>query len=75
MAPHSTLFPGKSHGRRSLIGYSPWGSKESDTTERLHFLSLSLMKSQEGKHGKALGLWETSPTPAVCVTKSGMDLS
>ena len=31
------LFPGKSHGRRSLIGYSPWGRKESDTTERLHF--------------------------------------
>ena len=26
-----------SHGRRSLIGYSPWGCKESDTTERLHF--------------------------------------
>ena len=35
------LLPGKSHGRRSLIGYSPWGRKESDTTERLHFLSLS----------------------------------
>ena len=29
------LLPGKSHGRRSLIGYSPWGHKESDTTERL----------------------------------------
>ena len=28
---------GKSHGRRSLVGYSPWGHKESDTTERLHF--------------------------------------
>ena len=27
----------KSHGRRSLVGYSPWGRKESDTTERLHF--------------------------------------
>ena len=24
------LLPGKSHGRRSLIGYSPWGHKESD---------------------------------------------
>ena len=32
----------KSHGRRSLVGYSPWGRKESDTTEWLHFLSLSL---------------------------------
>ena len=31
------LLPGESHGRRSLIGYSPWGRKESDTTERLHF--------------------------------------
>ena len=28
---------GKSHGRRSLVGYSSWGHKESDTTERLHF--------------------------------------
>ena len=26
-----------SHGRRSLVGYSPWGCEESDTTERLHF--------------------------------------
>ena len=24
-------------GRRSVVGYSPWGHKESDTTERLHF--------------------------------------
>ena len=31
------LFAGKSHGWRSLIGYSPWGCKESDTTERFHF--------------------------------------
>ena len=33
------LLPGKSHGQRSLVGYSPWGRKESDTTERLHFHS------------------------------------
>ena len=31
------LLPGKSHGRRSLVGYSPWGSKELGTTEGLHF--------------------------------------
>ena len=36
------LLPGKSHGQRSLVGYSPWGRKESDTTERLHFHFLSL---------------------------------
>ena len=27
---------GESHGRRNLVGYSPWGHKESDTTEQLH---------------------------------------
>ena len=36
--PIPVLLPGKFHGRRSLIGYSPWGHKESDTTEWLHFL-------------------------------------
>ena len=30
-------LPGKSHGRRSLVGCSPWGREESDTTEWLHF--------------------------------------
>ena len=29
--------PGESHGGRSLVGYNPWGHKESDTTESLHF--------------------------------------
>ena len=31
------LLLGKAHGWRSLVGYSPWDHKESDTTERLHF--------------------------------------
>ena len=35
--PTPVLLPGKSHGRRSLVGCSPWGREESDTTERLHF--------------------------------------
>ena len=30
------LLPGKSYGQRSLVDYSPWGRKESDTTEQLH---------------------------------------
>ena len=30
------LLPGKSHGRRSLVGCSPWGHEESDTTEQLN---------------------------------------
>ena len=38
--PTPVLLPGISHGQRSPIGYSPWGHKESDTTEQLpfHFL-------------------------------------
>ena len=35
--PTPVLLPGKSHGRRSLVGCSPWGRYELDTTERLHF--------------------------------------
>ena len=35
------LLPGKSHGQRSLVGYSPWGRKELDTAESLHFTSTS----------------------------------
>ena len=34
--PIPVLLPGKSHGQRSLVGYSSRGHKESDTTERLH---------------------------------------
>jgi len=30
MASHSSILAGKSHGQRSLAGYSPWGRKESD---------------------------------------------
>ena len=35
--PTPVLLPGKSHGQRSLVGCSPWGREESDTTERLNF--------------------------------------
>ena len=31
--PTPVFLPGKSHGQRSLVGYSPWGCKESNTTE------------------------------------------
>ena len=30
------FLPGESHGQRSLVGYSPWGRRESDTTTRGH---------------------------------------
>ena len=35
--PTPVLLFGKSHGWRSLVGCSPWGREQSDTTERLHF--------------------------------------
>ena len=37
MATTPVFLPGESHGQRSLVGYSPWGRKESDTPERFHF--------------------------------------
>ena len=45
--PTPVLLPGKSHGQRSLVGCSPWGRKESDTTEWLH-LQFSLSCIGEG---------------------------
>ena len=49
MAPTPVLLPGKSHGRRSLVGSSSWGREESDTTERLHFhFSLSCIGEGNG---------------------------
>ena len=48
---HSTpvLLPGKSHGWRSLVGCSPWGREELDTTERLDFhFSLSCIGEGNG---------------------------
>ena len=38
MATTPVLLPGKSYGQRSLVGYSPWGRKESDTTEHFTFI-------------------------------------
>ena len=47
--PTPVLLPGKSHGRKSLVGCSPWGRSESGTTERLHFhFSLSCIGEGNG---------------------------
>ena len=45
--PTPVLLPGKSHGRRSLVGCSPWGREQSDTTEQLPF-HFSLSCTGEG---------------------------
>jgi len=55
--PTPVLLPGKSHGRRSLVGCSPWGREESDTTEWLHFhFSLS-----------CIGEWNGNPLQCSCL--------
>ena len=47
--PTPVLLPGKSHGQRSLVGCSPWGHEESDTTEQLDFhFSLSCIGEGNG---------------------------
>ena len=45
LQPTPVVLPGESHGRRSLVGYSPWGCKESDMTEQLHFHFNSIIHS------------------------------
>ena len=59
--PTPLLFPGKSHGWRSLVGCSPCGREESDPTEQLHF-HFSLACTGEGNgnplvflHGESQG--------------------
>ena len=49
MAPHSSTLAWKIPWMRSLVGCSPWGHQESDTTERLHFhFSLSCIGGGNG---------------------------
>ena len=45
MLTHPVFLPGESHGQRSLVGYSPWGHKESEMTARLsRALAIALIK-------------------------------
>ena len=45
MATTPVLLPGKSHGQRSLVGYSRCGRKELDTTEQLYFTNRIVSKT------------------------------
>ena len=60
--PTPVFLLGKSHGQRSLVGYSLWGCKESDMTERLHFNKilcyLCVIEDMKAmKQYMHLGLW------------------
>ena len=56
--PTPVFLPGESHGQRSLTGYSPWGQKELDMTERLGYNKVRT---------SGVGSWYGSPGHAVLV--------
>ena len=79
--PTPVLLPGKSHGRRSLIGYSPWGCEELDATERLHFhFSLHALEKEMATHSSVLawripGTVEPGGLPSMGSHRVGHDWS
>ena len=80
--PIPLFLPGKSHGRRSLVGWSPWGHYESDTTERLsdftfHFYAL---EKEMATHSSVLawripGTGEPDGLPSMGSHRVGHDWS
>ena len=53
--PTPVLLPAKFHGRRSLVGYSPWGRTESDMIKRLHFhFSFHALEKEMATHSSVL---------------------
>ena len=68
MQPTPVLLPAESHGWRSLVGYSPWGHKELDTTEWLHFTSLLLLVvwQKVTQHYKVIILQLKKNLPIIC---------
>ena len=79
--PPPVFLPGKSHGRRSLVGCSPWGRKESDTTEWLHFhFSLSCIGEGNATHSSVIawripGTGEPGGLPFMGLYRVGHDRS
>ena len=57
MAIHSRILAGESHGQRRLTGYSAWGNKESDMTERLALWGKGAILSNKASGGE---VWEAS---------------
>ena len=79
MAPTPVLLPGNSHGWRKLVGCSPWGRRESDTTERLYFhFSLSCIGEGNAAHSSVLawripGMAEPGGLPSMGSHRVGHD--
>ena len=66
-------MPGKTHGWRSLVGYSPWGRKKSDTTERLHKSLLVKVKEESEKLGLKLNIQKTKIMANSVITSWQID--
>ena len=56
MATHASILAWEIHGQSSLVGYSPWGHKESDTTEATYHIPKCILLSvkQSNKRRKCL---------------------
>ena len=71
----------KSHGWRSLVGCSPWGHEESDTTERLHFhFHFHALEKEMATHSSVLawripGTGEPGGLPSMGSHRAGYDWS
>ena len=79
--PTPVLLPRKSHGRRSLVGCSPWSREESDTTEQLHFhFHFHALEKEMATHSSVLawripGTWEPGGLPSLGSHRVGHDWS
>ena len=71
--PTPVLLPGKSHGQRSLVGYSPWGHEHLDRTEQLHFHFHALEK--EMATHSSMFAWRIPGTGAWWATVYGVTQS
>ena len=79
--PTPVLLPGKSHGRRSLMGCSPWGCEESGMTERLPFtFHFHALEKEMATHSSVLawripGTGEPGGLPSMGSHRVGHDWS
>ena len=79
--PTFVLVPRESHGRRSLVGCSPWGREELDTTEQLHFhFHFHALEKEMATHSGVLawripGMAEPGGLPSIGSRRVGHDWS
>ena len=63
--PSSVFLPGKSHGQRSLVGYSPWGRKELDMTEEMDCKMSQRPKAKGSREAKTPSLSISREKPGL----------